>query len=218
VLAGKDDLPDGQQPQQATAGACALAAELFGLRKVFRGRLRLRPGCMRRRSGRWCCWPGDGGDGGDELSDAVTITSGASGSGAGAGAGGGGGSRCCSREEDFWAVRGSWLGIERGRLFCLLGPNGAGKSTTINCLTGEASVRVSERVRMRAAHVCVCVCVCVARARRLALMTLPARTARAHAARCAAVLWWRRDHLRHEHQQRGRPGRGAAAHGRVPAV
>jgi ABC-type multidrug transport system ATPase subunit len=39
--------------------------------------------------------------------------------------------------RDFWAIRGSWLGIEEGQLFCLLGPNGAGKTTTINCLTGE---------------------------------------------------------------------------------
>jgi hypothetical protein len=51
--------------------------------------------------------------------------------------------RCQGPEErraplrDFWAIRGSWLGIEEGQLFCLLGPNGAGKTTTINCLTGE---------------------------------------------------------------------------------
>ena len=38
--------------------------------------------------------------------------------------------------RDFWAVKDSWFGIERGSLFCLLGPNGAGKTTTINCLTG----------------------------------------------------------------------------------
>ncbi|GFR51512.1 hypothetical protein Agub_g13927, partial [Astrephomene gubernaculifera] len=45
---------------------------------------------------------------------------------------------CCSCEktDDFWAIRGSWFGIEQGQLFCLLGPNGAGKTTTINCLTG----------------------------------------------------------------------------------
>ncbi|GAB4824042.1 hypothetical protein N2152v2_011088 [Parachlorella kessleri] len=40
------------------------------------------------------------------------------------------------RHGDFWAVKGSWFAIEKGRLFCLLGPNGAGKTTTINCLTG----------------------------------------------------------------------------------
>jgi ABC-type multidrug transport system ATPase subunit len=40
------------------------------------------------------------------------------------------------RREDFWAIRGTWLGIERGQLFCLLGPNGAGKTTTIHTLTG----------------------------------------------------------------------------------
>lgn len=38
---------------------------------------------------------------------------------------------------DFWAIKGSWFGIEQGQLFCLLGPNGAGKTTTINCLTGQ---------------------------------------------------------------------------------
>ncbi|GBF93217.1 ABC transporter A family member [Raphidocelis subcapitata] len=38
--------------------------------------------------------------------------------------------------RDFWAIKDSWFGIEKGSLFCLLGPNGAGKTTTINCLTG----------------------------------------------------------------------------------
>ena len=37
---------------------------------------------------------------------------------------------------EFVAIRGSWYGIERDRVFCLLGPNGAGKTTSINCLTG----------------------------------------------------------------------------------
>lgn len=41
--------------------------------------------------------------------------------------------------SEFWAIKGSWLGIEEGQLFCLLGPNGAGKTTTINCLTGEVN-------------------------------------------------------------------------------
>ncbi len=27
----------------------------------------------------------------------------------------------------FWAIKGTWLAIERDRLFCLLGPNGAGE-------------------------------------------------------------------------------------------
>lgn len=40
---------------------------------------------------------------------------------------------------DFWAIKGSWFGIEEGQLFCLLGPNGAGKTTTINCLTGASA-------------------------------------------------------------------------------
>ena len=40
------------------------------------------------------------------------------------------------RLRDFWAIKGSWFGIEPDQLFCLLGPNGAGKTTTINCLTG----------------------------------------------------------------------------------
>ncbi len=45
---------------------------------------------------------------------------------------------CCGRgaQDPFWAIKGSWLGIEENKLFCLLGPNGAGKTTTINCLTG----------------------------------------------------------------------------------
>mmetsp|Transcript_34256 Transcript_34256/g.55413 ORF Transcript_34256/g.55413 Transcript_34256/m.55413 type:complete len:1506 (+) Transcript_34256:171-4688(+) len=37
---------------------------------------------------------------------------------------------------DFHAVKGSWLMIEEGKLFCLLGHNGAGKTTTFNMLTG----------------------------------------------------------------------------------
>ena len=44
------------------------------------------------------------------------------------------------RVADFVAIKGTWLGIEEGQLFCLLGPNGAGKTTTINCLTGDWGV------------------------------------------------------------------------------
>ena len=40
------------------------------------------------------------------------------------------------RTSEFWAIKGSWFGIDQNKLFCLLGPNGAGKTTTINCLTG----------------------------------------------------------------------------------
>ena len=48
---------------------------------------------------------------------------------------------CCrAKGEDFWAIKGTWLGIDEGQLFCLLGPNGAGKTTTINCLTGRTGV------------------------------------------------------------------------------
>lgn len=43
---------------------------------------------------------------------------------------------CRKGRGDFWAIKGSWLSIEKDRVFCLLGPNGAGKTTTINCLTG----------------------------------------------------------------------------------
>ena len=43
---------------------------------------------------------------------------------------------CRKGRGDFWAIKGSWLAIEKDRVFCLLGPNGAGKTTTINCLTG----------------------------------------------------------------------------------
>ncbi|GBF88378.1 ABC transporter A family member protein [Raphidocelis subcapitata] len=78
--------PGGGSPD----GAGRYAAELYGLRKLFRG------GCAR------CCR----------------------------------GCACARARGDFWAIKGTWLGIERGQLFCLLGPNGAGKTTTINCLTG----------------------------------------------------------------------------------
>ncbi|CAI7736838.1 unnamed protein product [Closterium sp. NIES-54] len=46
--------------------------------------------------------------------------------------------RCCviKKSPAFHAVKGSWFGVEKDKLFCLLGPNGAGKSTTIHCLTG----------------------------------------------------------------------------------
>ena len=36
----------------------------------------------------------------------------------------------------FQAVKGVWLSVEEGQIFCLLGPNGAGKTTLINSLTG----------------------------------------------------------------------------------
>ena len=36
----------------------------------------------------------------------------------------------------FKAVKGVWLSVDEGQIFCLLGPNGAGKTTLINCLTG----------------------------------------------------------------------------------
>ncbi|KAF6264706.1 hypothetical protein COO60DRAFT_16234 [Scenedesmus sp. NREL 46B-D3] len=87
----------------SSTGHRAYAAELYGLRKVFRA-------------------------------PAISL--------AAAGASLNACVRCQGRGErraplrDFWAVRGSWLGIEEGQLFCLLGPNGAGKTTTINCLTG----------------------------------------------------------------------------------
>eukprot|EP00741_Cyanophora_paradoxa_P000093 tig00000057_g89.t1 len=37
---------------------------------------------------------------------------------------------------EFVAVKGTWLTMEEGKLFCLLGHNGAGKTTTFNMLTG----------------------------------------------------------------------------------
>ena len=40
------------------------------------------------------------------------------------------------KSNEFWAIKGSWFGVNQNELFCLLGPNGAGKTTTINCLTG----------------------------------------------------------------------------------
>lgn len=42
--------------------------------------------------------------------------------------------------EQFVAVHGTWLGVNKGECFCLLGPNGAGKTTTINCLTGAVPI------------------------------------------------------------------------------
>ncbi|KAJ4782698.1 ABC transporter A family member 2 [Rhynchospora pubera] len=46
---------------------------------------------------------------------------------------------CClkvKRTAPYHAVKGLWLNLAKGQLFCLLGPNGAGKTTTISCLTG----------------------------------------------------------------------------------
>jgi hypothetical protein len=109
------------------------AAELFGLRKVFKGGrtpLACRPTFMCKP----CMSPqADDDAGADQLITAVTANRSSS-------DGGGNSRRWYSgrrRQEDFWAMRGTWLGIERGQLFCLLGPNGAGKTTTINCLTGQ---------------------------------------------------------------------------------
>jgi hypothetical protein len=69
--------------------------------------------------------------------------------------------------RDFWAIRGSWLGIEEGQLFCLLGPNGAGKTTTINCLTGGSRGLVVETGPCNAAAaagMCAnCRCYCCSR-------------------------------------------------------
>ena len=39
-------------------------------------------------------------------------------------------------ERKFQAVKGVWLSVGEGQIFCLLGPNGAGKTTLFNCLTG----------------------------------------------------------------------------------
>lgn len=105
------------------------AAELYGLRKVFKGGrtpLRCRPTFMCGCSSSTAAGEDDAADGQDGLLDAVT-------------AGGRSGRSWLSggrRRDDFWAIRGTWLGIERGQLFCLLGPNGAGKTTTIHTLTG----------------------------------------------------------------------------------
>lgn len=111
-------LPDGFNPNSSsstagsTAGSTApsaYAAELYGLRKVFRA-------------------------------PAVSI------------AAAGASLNACVRGQapraplaDFWAIRGTWLGIEQGQLFCLLGPNGAGKTTTINCLTGAVLAHTAVR-------------------------------------------------------------------------
>lgn len=110
------------------------AAELYGLRKVFKGGrtpLRCRPTFMCGCSSSSTAAGGDDtADGQDGLLDTVTA-GGRSGSSSGRSWLSGG-----RRRDDFWAIRGTWLGIERGQLFCLLGPNGAGKTTTIHTLTG----------------------------------------------------------------------------------
>lgn len=106
------------------------AAELYGLRKVFRGGrtpISCRPAFMCKP----CTQPQADDNGDDGIVGVVTAAGGSSSEGSRWYTGG-------RRREDFWAIRGTWLGIERGQLFCLLGPNGAGKTTTINCLTGES--------------------------------------------------------------------------------
>jgi len=114
----------------SSSPASRYAAELYGLRKVFKGGrtpLSCRPTFMCKP-----CMSPQADEGEDGLLGLVTAT--------GSNGGSSGGSRWYSggrRREDFWAIRGTWLGIERGQLFCLLGPNGAGKTTTINCLTGQ---------------------------------------------------------------------------------
>lgn len=112
------------------------AAELYGLRKVFKGGrtpLRCRPtfmcGCS---SSTAAAGEDDAADGPEGLLGAVTAGGGRSGSSSSGRSWLSGG----RRRDDFWAIRGTWLGIERGQLFCLLGPNGAGKTTTIHTLTG----------------------------------------------------------------------------------
>lgn len=90
-------------------GGRAYAAELYGLRKVFRARRR------------------------PALPASAAVA------------------RCRGKPppppaSDYWAIRGTWLGIEEGQLLCLLGPNGAGKTTTIHCLTGAHSAGASGAV------------------------------------------------------------------------
>lgn len=124
--------PSTPSSSSSSSSSQRYAAELFGLRKVFKGGrtpLACRPTFMCKP----CMSPqADDDAGNDQLITAVTANRSSS--------DGGGNSRRWyngrKRQEDFWAMRGTWLGIERGQLFCLLGPNGAGKTTTINCLTG----------------------------------------------------------------------------------
>jgi hypothetical protein len=113
------------------------AAELYGMSKVFKGGptpLSCRPAFMCKP-----CMTAHAHEDADEdrLLQAVTAGANSSSSSSRRGRGSSGGHQ---KRDDFWALRGTWLGIERGRLFCLLGPNGAGKTTTINCLTGGEGV------------------------------------------------------------------------------
>ncbi|KAH7550337.1 hypothetical protein JRO89_XS13G0173600 [Xanthoceras sorbifolium] len=50
----------------------------------------------------------------------------------------------CKKTSPFHAVKGSWMNVDKNRLFCLLGPNGAGKTTTIICLTGITPVTAGD--------------------------------------------------------------------------
>lgn len=120
---------DPSHNSSSSSNPQSYAAELYNLRKVFKGGrtpLACRPTFMCKP----CMSPRADEDGDDSLLTAVTAT-GSNGSSSSSRWYSGG-----RRKEDFWAIRGTWLGIERGQLFCLLGPNGAGKTTTINCLTG----------------------------------------------------------------------------------
>lgn len=98
-------------PAPADLLATPFAIEVYGLSKVFKGSWAGQHGCV--PAGRIT----------NNSAAASTRSTAAQPSGRNAG--------------DFWAIAGSWFGIEEGQLFCLLGPNGAGKTTTINCLTGD---------------------------------------------------------------------------------
>ena len=104
----------GGSPLASTADVTN-AAEVFGLQKAFGRRGWLRKSCY------LCCCDCCRAGGCCRLSRKKNNNNNNSNS---------------TKRGEFWAIKGTWLAIERDRMFCLLGPNGAGKTTTINCLTG----------------------------------------------------------------------------------
>lgn len=104
-----------------------LAAELYGLRRVFRTRRSRLASVVANLATKARCSA--------SAADGEPPSHG----------------RCTQTPPEHWAVRGTWLGVRRGQLLCLLGPNGAGKTTTIHCLTGALLLLAGLAARLTAA-------------------------------------------------------------------